>query len=419
MASRHAHTALLCPAETGMKRISSPLAREPQYSISQHMIDASNTVIDPIALSQALIRCASVTPQDEGALDVLESALKQLGFRTKRYPFEEVDNLYAVIGDSGPNLCFAGHTDVVPVGDAAKWSVDPFAAEIRGGDMIGRGTVDMKCAIAAFVSAVSTYLETNGLSPGRISFLITGDEEGPSINGTVKLLPAITADGETLDACIVGEPTSENTLGDVVKNGRRGSLNGVVRAIGKQGHAAYPEKSANPVPILLDFLSDIKGPMDSGAEGFQPTNLEITSVDVANPAHNVIPAEATAKFNIRFNTNHTGDQLKTWLQEKADRHSSDGVKLMLDLKVTGESFYTKPCRFTDALISAVTAETGAAPALTTGGGTSDARFIKDYCPVAELGLKNDTAHKVDEFTSLAEIEQLTRIYHRLIGAYFS
>ncbi len=376
-------------------------------------------LIDPVTFTQSLIRCPSITPTDAGALDLLEQTLKDLGFRTKRYPFEDVDNLYAVIGTEGPNLCFAGHTDVVPVGDEGAWSVDPFAAEIRGGNMIGRGVVDMKASIAAFASAVANYLDLVGLPKGQISFLITGDEEGPSINGTRKLLPAITEDGEILSHCIVGEPTSESVLGDVIKNGRRGSLNGVVRAVGKQGHAAYPEKSANPVPVLLDFLCAIKGPLDSGVEGFQPTNLEVTSVDVNNPAHNVIAADAAAKFNIRFNTLHTGDQLKTWLNEKAAEHSVNGVELQLDLKVTGESFYTEPCRFTSAMVDAVKAETGIEPALTTGGGTSDARFIKDYCPVAELGLKNDTAHKVDEFSSVAEIEQLSRIYHRLLVAYFA
>ncbi len=376
-------------------------------------------LIDPVTFTQSLIRCPSITPTDAGALDLLEQTLKDLGFHTKRYPFEDVDNLYAVIGTEGPNLCFAGHTDVVPVGDEGAWSVDPFAAEIRGGNMIGRGVVDMKASIAAFASAVANYLDLVGLPKGQISFLITGDEEGPSINGTRKLLPAITEDGEILSHCIVGEPTSESVLGDVIKNGRRGSLNGVVRAVGKQGHAAYPEKSANPVPALLDFLCAIKGPLDSGVEGFQPTNLEVTSVDVNNPAHNVIAADAAAKFNIRFNTLHTGDQLKTWLNEKAAEHSVNGVELQLDLKVTGESFYTEPCRFTSAMVDAVKAETGIEPALTTGGGTSDARFIKDYCPVAELGLKNDTAHKVDEFSSVAEIEQLSRIYHRLLVAYFA
>ncbi len=374
---------------------------------------------DPVAFAQALINCASITPEDAGALDVLERALKDLGFRTKRYPFEDVDNLYAVIGDKGPNLCFAGHTDVVPVGDETAWSVPPFKAEIRGGNLIGRGAVDMKGSIAAFVTAVSNYLDAHGVPNGQISFLITGDEEGPSVNGTIKLLPAITADGEVLTHCIVGEPTSETVLGDIIKNGRRGSLNGKVTAKGLQGHAAYPEKAANPVPVILEFLNDIKGALDEGAPGFQPTNLEVTSVDVDNPAHNVIAGQARAQFNIRFNTNHSGEALKAMLMEKAAAHSKNNVEIALDLKVTGEAFYTDPGDFTAKLQDAVKAETGITPKLTTGGGTSDARFIKDYCPVAELGLKNDTAHKVDEHCSVAELETLSRIYHRLLVSYFS
>ena len=374
--------------------------------------------IDPVEFTQALIRCPSITPIEGGALDLLEETLKALGFRTKRYPFEDVDNLYAVLGEEGPNLCFAGHTDVVPVGDEAAWSVDPFAAEIRGGDLIGRGAVDMKSSIAAFVSAVTTFLEVACPPKGRISFLITGDEEGPAINGTIKLLKAISSDGETLSHCIVGEPTSEAVLGDVIKNGRRGSLNAAVTAVGKQGHVAYPDKAANPVPVLLGFLNDVQGKLDEGAPGFQPSNLEVTTVDVGNPTHNVIAARANAKFNIRFNTNHTGDQLKAWLEDKAVTHATEDVSLKLDMKVTGESFYTEPAEFTSMLVKAVEAETGTTPKLTTGGGTSDARFIKDYCPVAELGLKNATAHKVDEHCSVAEIEQLTRIYHRLLMSYF-
>ena len=373
---------------------------------------------DPVAFAQALITHPSVTPEDAGALDTLEKALKDLGFRTKRYPFEDVDNLYAVVGSAGPNLCFAGHTDVVPVGDRAAWSVDPFAAEIRNGALIGRGAADMKGSIAAFVAAVSNYLDAYGLPKGRISFLITGDEEGPSVNGTVKLLPAITADGETLSHCIVGEPTSEATLGDVIKNGRRGSLNCRVVASGRQGHAAYPHKAANPIPHLIDFLSAIKGPLDKGTDGFQPSNLEDTSVDVGNTATNVIPASVSALFNIRFNTLHTGAGLTAWLQEKARAFEGGGVTFSLDVKVTGEAFFTPPGDFTAALQKAVKAETGTTAELSTGGGTSDARFIKDYCPVAELGLLNETSHKVDEQAPVGDIETLARIYHRLIVEYF-
>lgn len=373
----------------------------------------------PLPLTQALIRCPSVTPEDEGALGVLQVALESLGFSCKRYPFEDVDNLYARLGTAEPNFCFAGHTDVVPVGDAAAWSVDPFAAEVRDGKLIARGAVDMKSQIACFVTAVARHLETHGAPKGSISFLITGDEEGPAVNGTKKLLKAIEAEGEKLTVCLVGEPTSETRLGDVIKNGRRGSLNGKVFVTGKQGHAAYPEKSANPVPVLLNVLHKLQNwHLDDGAPGFQPTNLEITSVDVGNPAHNVIPAKADAKFNIRFNTNHTGDALKDQITRFAAESERPGCKIELDLKVTGEAFYTKPCHFTDIVVEAAQAVTGVSPALTTGGGTSDARFIKDYCPVAELGLKNDTAHKVDEWTEVSEIEQLADIYTGILARYF-
>lgn len=373
----------------------------------------------PVALTQALIRCPSITPVDEGALDVLQSALEGLGFVCKRYPFEDVDNLYARLGTELPNLCFAGHTDVVPVGDTDAWSVDPFAAEIRDGKLIARGAVDMKSQIACFVTAVARHLETHGAPNGSISFLITGDEEGPAVNGTIKLLKAIEADGEILSHCIVGEPTSEQTLGDVIKNGRRGSLNGKVFVTGKQGHVAYPDKANNPVPVLLDFLSKLTSwHLDDGAPGFQPSNLEVTSVDVGNTAHNVIAARAEAKFNIRFNTHHTGAQLENEIAKKALEVDPDLNMIRLDLKTTGEAFYTEPGVLTDILQQAVTEVTGTTAALTTGGGTSDARFIKDFCPVAELGLKNETAHKVDEFTDISEIEQLADIYTGVLARYF-
>ncbi len=377
----------------------------------------------PLAFAQELIRCPSITPADEGALDVLQKALEGLGFVCKRYPFEDVDNLYARLGTEAPNFCFAGHTDVVPVGDATAWSVDPFAGEVRNGNLIARGAVDMKSQIAAFVTAVARHLERHGPPKGSISFLITGDEEGPAVNGTKKLLKAISEDGETLSHCLVGEPTSEMTLGDIVKNGRRGSLNGKIFVTGKQGHAAYPEKSANPVPVLLSLLGKLQNwHLDDGAPGFQPTNLEITSVDVGNPAHNVIPARADAKFNIRFNTNHTGDSLTTEINRMAQEvamTAGEAFRLELDLKVTGEAFYTEPGPLTDIITQAVEGITGTRPALTTGGGTSDARFIKDYCPVAELGLKNDTAHKVDEWTAVSEIEQLADIYTDILARYFA
>ncbi|MEQ1781407.1 MAG: succinyl-diaminopimelate desuccinylase [Hyphomonadaceae bacterium] len=379
----------------------------------------TDTLHDPIALAQALIRQQTVNPCHDGAQDILADALESLGFSTKRYPFDGVDNLYARLGGAAPNLCFAGHTDVVPVGDAAGWTVDPFGAEIRDGIMYGRGTSDMKGAIAAFVSASARYIADHGMPQGSISLLITGDEEGPGLHGTRRLLPAVIADGEVLDHCIVGEPTSEDRIADIVKNGRRGSLNAVLKAVGKQGHAAYPEKSANPMPVLLDALQKLRElKLDNGSPGFQPSNLEITTIDVGNVAHNVIPAQATAKFNIRFNPNHTGADLMARLSQLIGG-GRDGVTLTLDMRVTGEAFYTKPGKLTDLIVNAVEAETGRKPDLTTGGGTSDARYIKDVCPVAELGVRNEMAHKVDENIPVDEIETLCRIYYRLLAGYFA
>ncbi len=374
---------------------------------------------DPIILSQALIRERTVNPCHDGAQDVLADALESIGFRTKRYPFEGVDNLYARLGGAAPNLCFAGHTDVVPVGDEAGWTVDPFGAEIRGGVLYGRGASDMKGAIAAFVSATARYLSDHGAPQGSISLLITGDEEGPGLHGTRRLLPAVIADGEKLDHCIVGEPTSEDIIADIVKNGRRGSLNAVIKATGKQGHVAYPEKSANPLPVLLDALAKLRGiKLDNGSPGFQPSNLEVTTIDVGNPAHNVIPAIATAKFNIRFNPNHKGDDLMARIEQLIGT-TQNGVTITIEQRVSGEAFYTEPGRLTDLIVSAVKAETGRSPALTTGGGTSDARYIKDVCPVAELGVRNEMAHKVDECIPVDEIETLCRIYYRLLASYFA
>jgi succinyl-diaminopimelate desuccinylase len=379
----------------------------------------TDTLHDPISLAQALIRQRTVNPCHDGAQDVLAEALESLGFRTKRYPFEGVDNLYARLGGAAPNLCFAGHTDVVPVGDEAGWTVDPFGAEIRDGVMYGRGTSDMKGAIAAWVSACARYIADHGRPDGSISLLITGDEEGPGLHGTRRLLPAVIADGEMLDHCIVGEPTSEDRIADIVKNGRRGSLNAVLKAVGKQGHAAYPEKSANPMPVILEALEKLRSlKLDNGSPGFQPSNLEITTIDVGNPAHNVIPAQAVAKFNIRFNPNHTGADLMARLTQLIGG-GRDGVTLSLDMRVTGEAFYTKPGKLTDQIVAAVEAETGRKPDLTTGGGTSDARYIKDVCPVAELGVRNEMAHKVDEHIPVDEIETLCRIYYRLLASYFA
>ncbi|MEE2525485.1 succinyl-diaminopimelate desuccinylase [Hyphobacterium sp. HN65] len=374
---------------------------------------------DPLPLAQALIRAPSVTPRDEGVMDVLQGALVKLGFTAKRYPFDEVDNLYARLGTEGPVLGFAGHVDVVPPGDDAAWTKGPFEARIEEGVLWGRGAADMKGALAAMVAAVERVQSAHDI-PGSIVFLITGDEEGPAVNGTKKLMEALHEEGERYDHVLVGEPTNPHHMGDTIKVGRRGSLNGVIRVIGRQGHVAYPERAENPVPKLIELLNALLArKLDDGAPHFQASNLEVTSIDVGNEPHNVIPAEARAKFNIRFNTAHKGDDLKRWIEDEA---KSIGLgfegRIELDLKVTGEAFLSTPDHFTDALKAAVEAETGRTPAMNTGGGTSDARFIKDYAQVAEFGLVGATMHQVDERVDIADIETLTRIYARLIRAYF-
>lgn len=376
--------------------------------------------IEPIALAQDLIRCRSVTPVDDGALDVLAGVLSPLGFTEQRMRFGEVDNLYARFGTTGRNFCFAGHTDVVPVGDEAAWSAPPFEAIVRDGWLIGRGAADMKAAIAAFAAAAADVI-ASGACNGSISFLITGDEEGPAIDGTRRALEALAADGERIDHCLVGEPTSVEQVGDVVKNGRRGSLNAVVTARGKQGHAAYPHLAANPVSALLDLMQAVRARrLDDGAPGFDPSNLEVTTLDVGNPAHNVIPALATGKFNIRFNTHHSGAALLDWIErvraEVAARHP--GVAITIEARATGEPFYTEPGAFTDLVQRAVRTVTGREAELSTSGGTSDARFIKSVCPVAELGLQNATAHMVDERVRVEDVETLRAIYREVLRAYF-
>jgi succinyl-diaminopimelate desuccinylase len=381
----------------------------------------SSALTDPIPLAQALIRRPSVTPANAGALDVLGEALQTLGFDVRRLPFGDVDNLYARLGDGRPNLCFAGHTDVVPVGDAAAWRFDPFGATIENGLLYGRGAADMKAAIAAMVAAVASRVETLGPPPGAISFLITGDEEGPALDGTVKLLPLLHESGERLDACVVGEPSSVSLVGDVVKNGRRGSLNAVITVEGKQGHVAYPKLALNPMGPLLDLLNMLRTRMlDSGAPGFDPSNLEVTTVDVGNAAHNVIAARATAKLNIRFNTRHSGKALLEWLEETRQRvlRLYPKADIRIEARATGEPFYTAPGPLTEVMQAAVRDVTGRTSELSTSGGTSDARFIKDYCPVAELGLQNATAHMVDEHVAVADIEALAQIYRRVIDRFF-
>ncbi len=384
------------------------------------------SVLDPLDLSRALIRCASVTPDDGGALDVLQGALTGIGFTCHRLPFAEagtpdVDNLYARFGQGGPNFCFAGHTDVVPIGHREDWSVDPFGAKIKDGKLFGRGAADMKCAIACFAAAASRFIDGHGENfSGSISLLITGDEEGPAINGTLKVLDWMAERGETIDACVVGEPTSGAAFADTIKIGRRGSMNGHLIVYGEQGHVAYPHMADNPVPALLAMLSalnDVK--LDDGTEHFQPSNLEITAMDTGNPATNVIPAKAEARFNIRFNDLHSGAGLEQQMRGICDALAEPAnIRYGLDISVSGESFLTPPGALSTILQMAATGVTGLTPGLSTSGGTSDARFIKDCCPVAELGLKIQTAHKVDEHVDVADIEALADIYEAALNAYF-
>jgi len=377
------------------------------------------TFIDPLPLAQALIRRPSVTPAEEGALDVAENALKAMGFRVRRLKFGLVDNLYARLGDAQPNFCFAGHVDVVPPGQG--WTSDPFSADLREGLLFGRGAADMKTAIAAMITATETYLGKHGAPKGSISFLLTCDEEGPAVDGTKAALTALAAEGEQLDHCIVGEPTSENRVGDTIKNGRRGSINVVVTMDGKQGHVAYPHRAVNPVTALVEAAAALKArKLDDGAPGFDPSNLEVTTIDVGNAAHNVIPQRAAAKLNIRFNTNHTGEQLFAWIKETAEAAAArHGARVSLQIASQSVPFYTAPGTFTDLVSEAVRESFGFAPVLATTGGTSDARYIKDYCSVVELGLRNETAHMVDEHCAVEDIRTLARCYEAVLRRYFA
>ena len=380
--------------------------------------------LDPVQFAADLIRCPSVTPADAGALDVLERALTDLGFACTRLPFEEdgterVDNLYARLGHEGPHICFAGHTDVVPVGAEADWQVDPFAGEIREQCLWGRGAADMKGAIAAFVAAIAAHLDAQGAPKGSISLLITGDEEGPSINGTRKMLGWLKDKGEIIDDCVVGEPTNPDALGDMIKIGRRGSVNGVVTVSGTQGHVAYPHLAENPVPQLAAMMTALsQATLDEGTAHFQPSNLEVTSFDVGNATTNVIPAEATARFNIRYNDIWTADTVSAWIKQQLD--AAQGASgYQLELSHTGDCFLTEPNAFVETLSAAVEEVTGRAPVLSTSGGTSDARFIKDVTRVVEFGLVGKTMHKVDERVPVDDIRQLAVIYEKLLGGYFA
>lgn len=374
---------------------------------------------DPVPLAQALMRRPSVTPLEAGALDVVEAALTSLGFRVRRLKFGAVDNLYARLGDARPNFCFAGHVDVVPPGEG--WRFDPFSAEIDGGMLYGRGAADMKTAIAAMIAATENYLLKHSAPRGSISFLLTCDEEGPAVDGTKAALAALTADGEVLDHCLVGEPTSEERVGDVIKNGRRGSLNVVITMDGKQGHVAYPHRAINPITALVEAAGALKQrKLDDGAPGFGPSNLEVTSIDVGNGAHNVIPQRATAKLNVRFNTHHTGESLFAWIKETAEAAAArHGARATLTVVSQSVCFYTPPGEFTALVQQAVQDSFGIEPELATSGGTSDARYIRNYCPVIELGLRNETAHMVDEHCAVEDVRTLARCYEAVLTRYFA
>ncbi len=368
---------------------------------------------DPLPLAQALIRCNSVTPADGGSQAVLAQALESLGFTVTHLRYGEIDNLFARIGTGGRHLCFAGHTDVVPVG-AANWRDDPFGGEVRDGVLYGRGACDMKGAIAAFVAGIAQHVAETPLT-GSISFLITGDEEGPAIDGTVKVLEWMQANNQIPDFCLVGEPTCPVKLGDMVKIGRRGSVNMWIEVFGTQGHVAYPHRADNPIHRLIRALDALtSAPVDAGSDWFEPSSLQITDIDVGNPTVNLIPASAKARLNIRFNEKHTGKDLIAWVRKTVGQYAdSFEVKGI----VSGESFVTKPGPMVDILRNAIVAATGVEPKLDTGGGTSDARFIANYCPVAEFGLVGATMHQTDERVPVAELRDLARIYRGVVAAF--
>ena len=388
--------------------------------------------LDALDLARRLIRCPSVTPEEGGALDLLEGVLGGLGFTCHRLPFSEpgtaeVDNLYARLGAGGRNFCFAGHTDVVPVGDAKAWRVDPFGAEVMDGALYGRGAVDMKGAIACFVAAAARLLKARGGAfDGSVSLLITGDEEAEAINGTRKMLGWLAERGETLDVCLVGEPTSSETLADTIKIGRRGSLNGQLTVHGTQGHTAYPQLADNPLHHLVRMLDAVASdPLDRGTTHFPPSGLQITTIDVGNEVGNVIPATARAALNVRFNDAHDSAAIEAWLRRHFDaaldsttKGDTAGARYQLAVRVSGESFLCPPGPLSDLLGRAVEATLGRTPELGTTGGTSDARFIKDHCPIAELGLLNATAHKVDEHVGLDDLRGLEAVYGAALDNYF-
>ena len=377
---------------------------------------------DPVALTAALIRCPSVTPEDGGAMAILEELLGTAGFECHRADRGGVANLFARWGKKGANRSFGfnGHVDVVPVGDLAAWTQDPFGAAVIDGWMFGRGATDMKSGVAAFAAAAVDFVRDTP-PDGAVILAITGDEEGPSVDGTVALLDWMAKQGERMTACLVGEPTCPKTLGDMMKIGRRGSLTAWITAYGVQGHSAYPHRARNPMSALVRLLAALEAePLDQGTAHFDASTLAITTIDCGNPATNVIPAKGTATVNIRFNDSHSGASLTAWLQDKADAVAAEtGVRFDLRVSISGESFLTPPGAFTNLVAKAVQAETGVVPEASTSGGTSDARFVKDHCPVVEFGLVGQTMHQVDERVEVAQIVRLKAIYTRILQDYFA
>ena len=382
---------------------------------------------DPVTIAQELLRCPSVTPAEGGALRYLESVLKGAGFTVHRMTFSEtgtadIENLYARIGTGGPNLVFAGHTDVVPTGDVKAWTHAPFAGEVADGVLYGRGAVDMKGGIACAVAAALDYLAAQGGKPkGSISFLITGDEESIAVNGTVKLLAWAAARGEKFDHCILSEPSNVRELGDTIKIGRRGSLNGILTVTGRQGHVAYPDRAENPVRGIVSLIHALMNePLDQGSKHFQPSNLEFTSIDVGNPTVNLIPADAKARFNIRFNDCHTQESLKGLIEQRAVKVGAGRLRFSFQWEPSNaDVFVVETGPFTDLVAGEVTEVTKRRPELSTTGGTSDARFIKNYCPVVEFGLVGQTMHQTDEQVPVADLGALTAIYRRVLEKYFA
>jgi succinyl-diaminopimelate desuccinylase len=390
----------------------------------------SGGMIDAVSIARDLVRCPSVTPADAGALGVLENLLKAAGFETHRVTFGEpgtadIDNLYARIGSEAPHLTFAGHTDVVPPGDESAWSHGAFSGEVKDGFLYGRGAVDMKGGIACSLAAVLQYLADHGGKPGKdgkgsISFLITGDEEDISVNGTAKLLQWVAARGEKFNHCVLGEPSNVEVLGDTIKVGRRGSQSGTLYVDGIQGHVAYPQRAANPVPDISRLIVAISDePLDHGSAQFQASNLEFTSVDVGNTASNVIPKQARAKFNIRFNDHHTQATLRELVEARLAKAAGNRIKARIVWEPSNSNvFVTEPGPFTDLAVAAIEEVTGRKPELSTSGGTSDARFIASYCPAIEFGLVGQTMHQIDERAAVSDLEKLTRIYRGVLDRYF-